>query len=74
LSLTNKPEKISHFCLLEAKDEDDLLKISEKLQGKNLDFTMFHEPDHDTGYTAIAAGPIYGAERKLFKKFKFFRG
>ena len=74
LSITDKPDNTSHFCLLEAKNEGDLIKISEKLKEKDLNFTMFHEPDYDTGYTCIAVGPIYGKDRKLFKKFKFFRG
>jgi hypothetical protein len=74
LSITDKPDEISHFCLLEAKDEDELLKISEKLERKDIDFTLFHEPDHEAGYTAIAAGPIDGTDRKHFKKFKFFSG
>lgn len=74
LTLKNKPNQTSHFCLLEAKDEEELLNISDKLKGKGMDFTLFHEPDYDTGYTCLAAGPIYGEDRRLFKKFKFFRG
>jgi hypothetical protein len=74
LTLTDKPSQTSNFCLLEAKDEEDLMKIAGKLEQKDINLTMFHEPDYDTGYTAIAAGPIYGEDRKHFKKFKFFRG
>lgn len=73
LKIEDKPKTTSHFCLLEAKDEQDLLKIKEKLEQKDIDLTCFHEPDFDTGYTCIAAGPIYGADRRLFKKYKFFK-
>jgi len=73
LSIENKPKEISSFCLLEAKNERELLKISTKLEMKDINFTMFHEPDFETGYTAIAAGPIYEKDRKLFKKFKFYK-
>jgi len=72
-TLNEKPSDISSFCLLEAKDEDDLEKIASELEMKNINFTMFHEPDYDTGYTAIAAGPIYGNERKKFRKYRTFK-
>ncbi len=70
LTLTEKPTDISSFCLLEAKNEDALLKIEDRLRMGDINFTIFNEPDHNTGYTAIAAGPIYGEQRKLFKKYK----
>lgn len=28
LKITNKPDQISSFCLLDAKDEEDLIRIS----------------------------------------------
>lgn len=31
---------------------------------------MFYEPDYDTGYTALAIGPIDWSDKKLFKKYK----
>ena len=74
LTLKNKPEQISSFCLLQAKSEDELIKISQKLEMKDINFTMFHEPDYNTGYTSIAAGPIYDKDRKFFKKFNFYKG
>lgn len=73
LTLNDKPERTSHFCLLEAKDENDLMQIASKLEMKNINFTMFHEPDYDTGYTAITAGPIYGTDRKHFKKYRIYK-
>jgi hypothetical protein len=58
---------------LQAKDESELLSIADRLEMRDINFTMFHEPDFETGYTSIAAGPIYGSSRNFFKKFKFFR-
>jgi hypothetical protein len=58
---------------LETNDETELLKIGEYLEDKEIDFTMFHEPDNCAGNTAIAVGPIYGKDRKFFKKFKFYK-
>lgn len=60
--------------MLELKDEDDLEKAASKLEMTDIPFTKFFEPDYDTGFTAIAVGPIYGDERKIFKKFKFYKG
>jgi hypothetical protein len=34
---------------------------------------MFFEPDFGTGNTAIATEPIYGDDRKFFKKFKMYK-
>lgn len=70
LKITNKPDQISSFCLLDAKDEEDLIRISKKLEMKGIDFTMFYEPDYDTGHTAIAAGIINENDRKHFKKYR----
>ena len=72
LNIKDKPDQISSFCLLQAKDEKHLLKISQKLGMNGIDFTMFHEPDLNE-FTSIAIGPIYGDERKFFKKFKLYR-
>ena len=74
LKITTPPEQTAHFCLLEAKDETELLKIKERLEQKDFEHTLFHEPDYDTGYTSLAIGPIYGEDRRFFKKYKFFRG
>lgn len=76
LTLTDdeKPKLTSSFCLLEAKDEDELRQIAGQLEQDGIKFTAFYEPDYNTGYTAITAGPIYGDNRKKFKKYKFFRG
>lgn len=70
LTLTDKPDNTSSFCLLEAKNEMELLKIEDRLKMEDINLTTFYEPDHDTGFTAIAAGPIYGEQRKLFKKYR----
>lgn len=69
-----KPQKTSHLILFEAKDEKHLLKIKEQLETKGIFNHIFHEPDHDTGYTAIATAPIYGEDRKMFRKYKMFKG
>ena len=59
-----------HFCLLRAKDEKHLLKIQEDLGRKGIDGHAFFEPDFDTGYTALAYGPIEEGSRKAFRKYR----
>jgi len=73
ITLNDKPKQTSHFCLLEAKDENELIQIAGKLEFKDINYTMFNEPDYATGYTAIAAGPIYDSDRKHFKKYRIYK-
>jgi len=69
------PDKTSHLILFEAKDEQHLEKIKDKIDAKGIKAHMFFEPDHNTGFTAIATEPIYGEEdRKFFRKFKMYKG
>lgn len=68
------PEQTCHFILFEAKDEKHLTDIKIKLDMSGIKSHMFNEPDYGTGYTAIATEPIWGEARKLFKKYKMFKG
>jgi len=61
-----------HHGLFEAKDEKDLFKIAKHLDANKIDYVMFHEPDDDTGFTAIATAPVTG-KKHVMKGFKFFR-
>lgn len=63
----------SHMVLSGAKDERQLLKIAEYLDGREIDYEIFHEPDYDTGYTAICTRPLKGEERSAMKRFSLLR-
>jgi len=67
------PDRTCHLILFEAKNEEHLIGIKEKLDEQGIKAHMFHEPDWNTGYTAIATEPIYGEDRQFFKKFKMFK-
>jgi hypothetical protein len=67
------PEKTCHFILFEVKDQAKLIDIKLKLDLQGIKSHMFYEPDHETGFTAIATEPIYGEDRKFFKKFKMYK-
>lgn len=45
------------LVLLQVKDRDHLLRCAEKLSSRGIDFSIFFEPDHDWGETALATHP-----------------
>lgn len=73
LPVCNKPDQTSFLILFSVKDEQDLKQKADYLDRHDISFSMFYEPDYDTGYTAICTEPIYGEQRKLFKKFKLWK-
>jgi hypothetical protein len=70
----DKPAGSTHIVLMGAKNEEELLKIRERLNNYGIDSQMFYEPDYDTGYTAIATKPLFGDERLPLKRYSLFRG
>lgn len=69
-----KTEHPTHFVLIDTKDERHLEEIAMYLRRHNIEFEMFYEPDHNTGYTAIATKPLYGDERRPMRKFSIYKG
>ena len=69
-----KTELPTHFVLCGAKDQADLEKISLYLHRNGIEHEMFFEPDHNTGYTAIATKPLYGDERRPMRRFSILKG
>ena len=68
-----KPSTPSHLILLGAKSEAQLLDISQALKLQDIKFSLFFEPDYDTGYTSLTTEPLYSDEaRKYFRKFKLY--
>jgi hypothetical protein len=58
----------THICLLQIKNEKQLLNLDDKLARKGINKTIFYEPDWKfPGFTAIATEALYGSERKIFK-------
>lgn len=54
-------------------NQEELLKTKDYLDDNGLNNYMFYEPDYSMGYTAICAGPVYGEQRKLLKRFKLWK-
>lgn len=63
----------THFVLIGVKDQNELLKTSQYLLQNGIEYEMFHEPDFDTGYTAIATIPLIGEQRKPMRKFQIMK-
>ena len=67
-------EGISNLILLSARDEDDLISISERLEAAGIDFYMFYEPDFGMGNSAICTRPVSDKkERALFKRWDLYK-
>jgi hypothetical protein len=69
----DQPNGSTHIVLIGAKNQEALLGVRQHLENCGIDFQIFHEPDYDTGYTAIATKPLYGDERLPLKKYSLFR-
>ena len=66
-----KPDDGStHIVLIGIKTQECLLTAAQHLERHDIPYRMFHEPDYDTGFTAIATKPLIGAERKPLRKFR----
>lgn len=59
----------NHMVLFSAKNEDELLKISQTLHSKDIHHELFFEPDINQ-HTAIATQPLRGDARSIMKKYK----
>lgn len=65
---------IPNLVLLEAKDENELIEISVRIENEGIENYTFHEPDYNTGFTAICTRPITSErERAFFKKWELFK-
>lgn len=73
LAEQKKPSQVSHMVLCAISCEEELERVALLLKKNNVELHMFHEPDYDTGYTAICTEPVYNEQRKLFKKFKLLK-
>lgn len=65
--------KISHFCIFGVKNANELVEINGFLNSKGVNFAIFHEPDFDMGYTALATEPLVGQRREIMADFKILR-
>lgn len=62
----------THIVLIGMETQEALVHTADYLTSHNIPHEMFHEPDYDTGFTAIATRPITGSQRKLFKRYSLY--
>lgn len=68
------PTTHTHLVLLEAKSEAALMKAGDYLIANGIKFSMFHEPDYETGFTSLTTEPIFFEEqRAIFRKFSLYK-
>jgi len=66
LSRDDYPNGKTNFVLFGIDSERDLIKLKRDLEKDGIRYHCFHEPDYDTGYTALATEPLQGEARQRF--------
>ncbi len=62
-----------HLVVCAVADEAELTDTFEKLKGLGVPCCAWREDDMDDQLTAVATGPLQGAERKPMRQFKLLR-
>ena len=73
LHLCEDKSKVNHLVALEVGDEERLLEVHERLQGRGIEAILFREPDRNNEATALCTEPIWGNRRKIFSKYSLWR-
>lgn len=63
---------IATLVLLGVRDLRSLLKAKEKLVNYEIDSVLFHEPDFDMGFSALATRPVLDVERRHLKSWRLW--
>jgi hypothetical protein len=66
---TKPPEEQTFLVALSVRNEEILLKTAGLLEQQGIKFSIFYEPDHDYGYTALCTEPVTFSTHKLFSKY-----
>jgi flagellar biogenesis protein FliO len=62
----------NYMVLIDVKNEQLLVGVSESLREKDIEHELFFEPDINS-YTAIATRPLIGDERMSLKGYRLMR-
>lgn len=65
------PPNHTHIVVLAVKDESSLMKLSTRLEGEQIKFVNFYEPDDDMGITSIATEVLYD-RKEVFKRHRLW--
>ena len=72
-TLTQSIEPICpSIVLVGVPNKKALLKVIEKLKLNRIEFSVFDEPDHDLGITAVATVPLDAGQKEVLRKYKLW--
>lgn len=61
-----------YVVLIGIKNSEELLDVQDLLNIRNIDYSMFYEPDDNMGYTAICTSPVSRKRKGIFKNFNLW--
>lgn len=64
----------TRLALLSVKDQSQLLALAGKLEQQGARFSVFEEPDHGIGFSALATAPGFHKDFKLLHKLPLWKG
>ncbi len=68
-----KPNEIIHLVVVCIESETQLLSALEKIALRGVQFTLFHEPDDQMGFTAACTEPLNAIYRREFRDFPLWK-
>lgn len=69
-----QPDQTASLIVLSVPDRAALEAASTRLNSRGIEHFMFHEPDFEMGFSALATRPLSAkAERHLMRKYPLFR-
>ena len=69
-----KADPHTYLVLCAVANEEELLAVEEHLGCHNIESHKFHEPDDNMGFTTLCSAPVSGEHRKLFRKYRLWKG
>jgi hypothetical protein len=64
-----RPNENIHLVVVHVASETQLLSAVERIGAQGIQFTVFHEPDDEMGYTAACTEPVSPVYRREFRNF-----
>lgn len=61
---------VDNLIVLGVRDTRALLEAREYLERHGVRHYLFHEPDYNTGYTALCTEPVCPTRKRLFKRWQ----
>jgi hypothetical protein len=61
------------MVICSVKDEKELHKAVGRIRERGIQCREYREPDRGLQQTAVATEPVYGEQRKLFRKFQLLK-